>query len=234
MNKLDGELNYWKELVNDLTRMCSSEAEKHDVLLRICHERTFERYKHDLYLNDDSFVEKRILDLACGPHCGIIGFQGAEKYGVDHLIDEYRKIGYPLDEHGVEYCNAKSEKLPYPNDFFDAVLCVNALDHVDDVSDSLREISRVLKPNGRFLAQINLHKTPSLCEPNCLTHEFLARELDKNEFHIGNIKYQLSIDDEDRYFYESCKGKMKVSWEEWEADLSISYASVRSGNWLNN
>lgn len=63
------------------------------------------------------FQGKKVLDLGCAPYGGLIDFADCGKYGVDHLADEYKKIGYPLDKHGINYYQAKSEKLP-PHGFF--------------------------------------------------------------------------------------------------------------------
>ena len=52
--------------------------------------------------------------------------------------------------------------------------------------------------------------------------------------HIVLTKYQLTIveHDEDRYYYELTKGYKQVSWDEWDAKLSITFNEVQSGKWL--
>ena len=49
-----------------------------------------------------------------------------------------------------------SATLPYPDDTFDIVVSDNVLEHLDDPAKVFAEVSRVLKPGGRFLA-----KTPN-------------------------------------------------------------------------
>jgi ubiquinone/menaquinone biosynthesis C-methylase UbiE len=217
--KAQAELDFWVGMVAELTRGCTTEAERSEALLRVCSEIAFPRYKFDLHLADDSFEGKRVLDVGCGPHCGLIGFTGAEKFGVDHLVEEYREIGYPLERHGVEYRNAKSEALPFEDDFFDAVLCVNALDHVDDLDRTVVEIARVLKPGGAFLGQLNFHDAPTPTEPISLSHEILASLFGKHGLEIGVVRYQYTLEDghEDRYFYEAWKGGRRISPEEYRA-----------------
>lgn len=54
-------------------------------------------------------------------------------------------------------------RLPYADDTFDVVMANHALYHVADVDSCLREIKRVLKPDGRLLASTDsLQTTPEL------------------------------------------------------------------------
>ena len=54
-------------------------------------------------------------------------------------------------------------QLPYADDAFDVVMANHSLYHVADVDSCLREIKRVLKPDGRLLASTDsLQTTPEL------------------------------------------------------------------------
>jgi SAM-dependent methyltransferase len=64
-----------------------------------------------------------------------------------------------LEEDRCEYAKGRKDdpvSLPYPEDFFDAVISVGVLEHVRDSGGderaSLGEIHRVLKPGGLFIA----------------------------------------------------------------------------------
>jgi demethylmenaquinone methyltransferase/2-methoxy-6-polyprenyl-1,4-benzoquinol methylase len=46
-----------------------------------------------------------------------------------------------------------SESLPFPDDFFERVIMVDALHHVIDQPASAREMFRVLKPGGRIIIE---------------------------------------------------------------------------------
>jgi ubiquinone/menaquinone biosynthesis C-methylase UbiE len=48
----------------------------------------------------------------------------------------------------VQFGNAVAEALPFPKESFDAVLMVTVLGEVDSVSQTLREVHRVLRPQG--------------------------------------------------------------------------------------
>ena len=57
----------------------------------------------------------------------------------------------------------------------DAVISVNAIDHVSDFSAVAKEIRRVLKPGGTLRLQAHYHK-PTPLEPQSLDDELILRE----------------------------------------------------------
>lgn len=79
-----------------------------------------------------------------------------EIHCVDPLMDEYRKFKMTyiseMDRKGkIKTYVGKGEKLDFPDEHFDLVVCVNVLDHVEDAEKCLNEISRVLKKGGYFV-----------------------------------------------------------------------------------
>lgn len=53
--------------------------------------------------------------------------------------------------------------MPYPDNKFDVVMANHMLYHASNIDGALREIKRVLKPNGKFLATTNsIHTMPEL------------------------------------------------------------------------
>lgn len=46
------------------------------------------------------------------------------------------------------------QRMPYENDSFDRVLAIHVLEHLPDLPSALHEISRLLRPGGRFVAVI--------------------------------------------------------------------------------
>ena len=63
----------------------------------------------------------------------------------------------PAREHAglsnleIDYRTGVAECLPLEGNQFDCVVCVDVLEHVEDLEASLDEIARVLKPGGVFL-----------------------------------------------------------------------------------
>jgi SAM-dependent methyltransferase len=49
----------------------------------------------------------------------------------------------------ARFVTARGQQLPFRNETFDGVLCMNALHHMPSYLEALREIYRILKPGGR-------------------------------------------------------------------------------------
>lgn len=104
--------------------------------------------------------EKHVLDLACGQ--GIFSRllkQGkAEVTGVDiarELIDIAEKKN--RTEHiSIRYFATPSDDLyMIKNKTQDVVVCILALQNIEKLQDTLKEVSRILKKGGKFLFVLN-------------------------------------------------------------------------------
>ena len=51
--------------------------------------------------------------------------------------------------HQAHFVAARGQQLPFGNETFDGVICMNALHHLPSYGAALREVSRILKPGGR-------------------------------------------------------------------------------------
>jgi ubiquinone/menaquinone biosynthesis C-methylase UbiE len=123
-------------------------------------------------LTVDSYTGQRLLDVGCGPRGSLEWADlSAERIGLDPLVATYRQFG--IQHHKMQYVEARSEEMPFGDDHFDFVSCLNALDHVDDVKLTLNEIFRVLKPGGQFLLIVDVGHAPTLSEPHRLSWDVL-------------------------------------------------------------
>jgi ubiquinone/menaquinone biosynthesis C-methylase UbiE len=50
----------------------------------------------------------------------------------------------------VEFYEASADDLPFDNDYFDTVICSNSFHHYLHPEEALKEVKRVLEPNGRI------------------------------------------------------------------------------------
>lgn len=113
------------------------------------------------------YRDKRILDVGCGPRGSLEWADLAiERVGLDPLVPSYRTLG--IDKHAMSYCAAPSEAIPFNDSHFDVVSCINALDHVDNVPCTVREIMRVIKPGGLLLLIVEVNHRVRICEPHNL------------------------------------------------------------------
>lgn len=54
---------------------------------------------------------------------------------------------------GLSATSTQTERLPFPAEAFDRVLMVDALHHVIDQAETVRELYRVLRPGGRLVIE---------------------------------------------------------------------------------
>ncbi len=64
---------------------------------------------------------------------------------------------------GPVYVRSEAAALPFPDEHFDAVVACLVFEHIEAVDVAIEEVSRVLKPGGRFLFFLN---HPLLQAPN--------------------------------------------------------------------
>ena len=94
----------------------------------------------------------RVLDIGCGDAEFMTLLSPKHKYGVDinrRAVKRARKRGVNAQVMDVE-----TEKLPYPNNYFDLVLCMEVFEHLFDPTLLVSEIGRVLKKGGHVYATV--------------------------------------------------------------------------------
>jgi trans-aconitate methyltransferase len=98
---------------------------------------------------------EHILDLGCGDGqlTARIAATGAHVAGVDASPE----MAASAQSRGIAVEVARAEALPHPDHSFDAVFSNAALHWVRDQDAMLTEVHRVLKPGGRFVAEMGGH-----------------------------------------------------------------------------
>ena len=101
----------------------------------------------------------RILEVGCGSGANLwmMAKEGFSTHGVDGSAKGLELARRHLEEKwGVtaELRECSFTRLPYEGDFFDAVVYVVSLQHInlDDSRLALQEVCRVLKPGGAFFS----------------------------------------------------------------------------------
>jgi SAM-dependent methyltransferase len=173
-------------------------------------------------VKDASFFDERIcLDIGCGPRGSLTWLPNAKAaIGLDPLSEGYMRLG--IVDHQMLYLSSPAERMPFPSRYVDVIFSMNSLDHVEDLPAVCREIRRVLKPGGHFIASLNLDEPATITEPWSLNEELLQREL----FHGWEREFyeiRPKVDSHElfgpyKYFYEPCPseafkpGKPRALW----------------------
>lgn len=194
LSKNSRELAYWRGNINKMIDWYTGveqwrwpfpseeqkekrfDLRKNAIMTYIGFENDNASYLRDLQLSASAFEGGRVADFGSGPLPTLLVFNNCERYCLDHLMDTYRQIGYPLEEYErqITFVNCKSECVPFPDAFFDAVLSRNALDHVDDFQKTASEMKRVLRPGGVLRILVNYHP-PTKTETQMLSDELVTR-----------------------------------------------------------
>lgn len=96
-------------------------------------------------------AHKHIVDLGCG--------EGIALEKLQRKFPEKKIIGVDLEIENIEICReheltaiyADVCELPIPSKRIDACLCIDMLEHLSNPTQSIREIYRILRPNGRLV-----------------------------------------------------------------------------------
>jgi ubiquinone/menaquinone biosynthesis C-methylase UbiE len=102
---------------------------------------------------------KRLLDIACGaggPALRIAAKTGCSVLGIDVHPDAIAAASSLAAERRIAEVSEfrvedATRSLPFPDNSFDAITCIDAINHLPDRRAVISEWVRVLKPSGRLL-----------------------------------------------------------------------------------
>jgi 2-polyprenyl-3-methyl-5-hydroxy-6-metoxy-1,4-benzoquinol methylase len=139
-----------------------------DVYAQIRHEAFGEDIGQNSWLTaaeQDRFIawlelapEHSLLDVACGsggPALRIAARTGCSVTGIDVHQQAIAGANTTAAQRGLAqraaFRVADASRLEFPNASFDAITCIDAINHLPDRPAVVRECARVLKPRGRLL-----------------------------------------------------------------------------------
>jgi SAM-dependent methyltransferase len=167
-DKYDAELAWWTEEVD--RRM--KEAAYREVSHAMWAEQA-NYYPGHLDIPDD-YNCGRLLDVGAGPILPARRLKYDELWCVDPLFARYAEVGFPVRESRAILLPFHAENMwGIPSGFFDTVVSVNAMDHVDNFEQAVAEIRRVAKPTALIRLRLTYHP-PTETEPMQLSDKRAA------------------------------------------------------------
>lgn len=175
-----------------------------------------ERYKHILnkiveMCHGASLQNKTALDIGCYPyHLGIaLKDLGFEVYGISSQHEPIK------NKPRVVSLNIEIDKFPFPDNYFDLILCTEVLEHLlRTPAIPLREIKRVLKPDGLAI----------ITTPNVLRSvNRLSPLLGKSIYPPNKAFYDEEVGDDNFYF----RHNKEYTMEEMEELITASELKIK-------
>lgn len=99
----------------------------------------------------------RVLEVGCGGGlvCEELAHRGVKMVGVDPSEQALQTARAHAAQSGladqITYDQGYAEALPYDANSFQVVVCLDVLEHVKDLRQTIQEIARVLAPGGIFV-----------------------------------------------------------------------------------
>jgi SAM-dependent methyltransferase len=110
----------------------------------------FKKVEADLNVQEDW----KLLDVGCNATCVSGMIKKGFHCGIDPLANE---LEIQKKVPAFEIKNATGENIPYPNENFDLVVCVNVIDHTIDPKEVMKEIDRVTKKDGYLVIAVYVY-----------------------------------------------------------------------------
>jgi ubiquinone/menaquinone biosynthesis C-methylase UbiE len=124
---------------------------------------------------------KRVLDLASGEGYGSKMMSDAGASSVTGIDIDENAVGHATARYGsanAQFLKGSISAVPVQgNHLFDVIVCFEAIEHIEDHDQLLKEVKRLLKPDGIFIVST----------PNKLTYHDEARE--ENPYHMKELYF---------------------------------------------
>jgi SAM-dependent methyltransferase len=126
--------------------------------------------------------DKRVLDIACGEGYGadLLATVAAHVVGVDVAPEVIAHARSRYVRSNLEFSQGQCEAIPLPDHSVDVVVSFETLEHVSLQDDMLREIGRVLRPDG--LLVMSNPERHEYSDVGGIRNPHHVKELYRNEF----------------------------------------------------
>jgi SAM-dependent methyltransferase len=171
---------------------------------------------------------KKILELGAAECWGTRCFAeaGCEAAALDYDPTRMRKGQILLDHLPITFSRftGDAESLPFADNSLDAIFCCSVLHHFFNLPKAVREISRTLKPGGRFFGFHEAFHPPYFTKKRIL--EMSEDTLPNIGVGINESSYTLS------YYRNAFKGaglRFEVLHPRWDVKENGAYMTVAPG-----
>jgi SAM-dependent methyltransferase len=96
------------------------------------------------------------LEIGCGEGFLLSAVSAPQKYAIDLSA---KALSAARARTQARFSMALAESLPFPSSHFDVVASVGVMEHFLDDAAVAREVNRVLKPGGHYIALVHVHLT---------------------------------------------------------------------------
>lgn len=111
-------------------------------------------------LEVDLPASAKVLDAGCGPAGIFIALPGCRVDAIDPLLEKYQKHLPHFDPKTYSWVNFRQMTIEALDrtDAYDHIFCLNAINHVADLRQSLRRLYAAGRPGSRLILSIDSHK----------------------------------------------------------------------------
>lgn len=163
---------------------------------------------------------KKLLDVGCGKgiFTAALKARGYDACGIE-LSDELLRIAKEKNS-GMDFRKGSATEIPFPDESFDFLICVEVLEHVPDTDAALKEFSRVLRSGGKMIIidknRYSLH--PGYFIPTALWKAFLER---RNKW-----MYSRDFPFKEKYFSPS---RLRAGIKKYFSDVKVVFLKTPVG-----
>lgn len=155
----------------------------------------------------------RILDIGCGP--AVLTEEllnnGCEVWSIDiseTMVESAKKrMAEKIKSGKLHFAVDDIERLNFPDEYFDGILCIGVLEYLDDNSFALKEINRVLKHKGEIIFTV-----PNMASPFSLLDKLMIIILKNFLRLLSAIKIKIKIPQNRLLFRDDINDKYYLPW----------------------
>lgn len=132
-------------------------------------------------LKQTSLSGQKVLDAGCGSKLRTRVLTGAHLYALDPLAKEFaEEISWSdLNDAEAMYSIPLEEHKTDLDDKFDAVVCINVIDHGFQSSEQLKNMARYLKSKGKLFLAVDLERDKQDKKHNPMSEETVFHHVEK-------------------------------------------------------